>query len=104
VRKVNGLENLREFIESSDYENAISEICKSTRISIYSIYNDVLLKLDNDKLEKSGIKVEKLKELLECDYTRIIKYAINKLVKFHGVKEVQEYPEGKSLKMMRRVM
>lgn len=88
------MEKLREFIGSDVYENAIKKICQLTNINIYSVYNDVLLKLDNDKLEKAELDIEELTELLKSDYAKLINYVIAKLVKFHGVKEVQEYPEG----------
>lgn len=88
------MEEIKRFIESKKYKILVNEICKSVKIKIEPVYDDVLCNLDYVKLEKASITISDLEEILEKDHTELVIFSISKLMKYHGVKMQQEYPKG----------
>lgn len=85
---------MKEFIESNNYQNAISDIQKIAKISIYPIYPASLIELDKQKLEKSGATLADIEALLVEHFELVVKYSLEKLKKYDNLKIEQEYPSG----------
>ncbi len=88
------MKQLKRLVESEIYAKAIQEICQSVQIKIYPGYEELLLKIDSEELERAMISVDDLESILLTDYQKIISFAAAKIVKFGKEEAIQEYPEG----------
>ncbi|WP_213881485.1 hypothetical protein [Pseudomonas sp. dw_358] len=86
--------SVEEIVCSQPYKTLLLDLVGVLSIKVDSGYEDIFIKLDTAKLERSGLSVEQVLNIINVDSGNIKKYSINKYYALNDVAVQQEYPAG----------
>jgi len=85
---------MKTMLYSELYQRAIKAICEKTGISVEDDYDEAESDYDTKCLRQAHLETADILDLLQSEYSGLVKFSIQKLLDFGDSDEDNEYPVG----------